>query len=135
MLIDACHSGEIDKEEVQKYNSIPANSNGTSRGNIKLYPAGTTVGMQNSFELMQELFVSVGKYTGATIISAAGGTQFAQERGDLKNGVFTYSILEYMKDKSSCTVNELKRYVNMRVPQLTNGLQVPTTRTENQSAN
>jgi hypothetical protein len=39
----------------------------------------------------------VGLRTGATIISAAAVTQFTFEEGDLKNGVFTYSILELMK--------------------------------------
>jgi hypothetical protein len=48
--------------------------------------------MANSFELMQSLFVNVGKGTGATIISAAGGMQYAQERGDLKM-VFLLTVL------------------------------------------
>ena len=30
-----------------------------------------TIGLQNSFELMQNLFINVGKGTGATIISAS----------------------------------------------------------------
>jgi hypothetical protein len=81
--------------------------------------------------LMQELFVNLGTSTGATIISAAAGTQLALEKGDLKNGVFTYSILEFMEQHSSATVSELKEYVNRRVRELTNGLQVPTTRAEN----
>jgi hypothetical protein len=38
--------------------------------------------------------------------------QLAQERGDLKNGVFTYSIPEYMEQLPSATVSELKNYVN-----------------------
>ncbi len=86
--------------------------------------------MKNSFELMQVLFVNVGRSTGATIISAAGGTQFALEDGGLKNGVFTYSILEFMKNNSETTISKLKEYVNKRVPELTKGMQVPTARTE-----
>jgi hypothetical protein len=81
--------------------------------------------MANSFELMQSLFVNVGKGTGATIISAAGGMQYAQERGDLKNGVFTYSIIEAMNNNSTLKVSELKKMVGERVIQLTNGLQNP----------
>jgi WD40 repeat protein len=132
MLIDACHSGEVDKEEMEHYRMVTAtNTNpGLKGGELENTDTTAKLGMKNSFELMQELFVNVGRATGATIISAAAGTQLAQERGDLKNGVFTYSILEYMEKHPTATVTELKNYVNKRVPELTNGLQVPTTRTE-----
>jgi hypothetical protein len=79
---------------------------------------------------MQSLFVNVGKSTGATIISAAAGTQFALERSDLKNGVFTYSILEAMKDHPQMKISELKTIVGKRVEELTKGLQKPTSRNE-----
>ena len=86
--------------------------------------------MANSFELMQSIFVNVGKGTGATIISAAGGMQYAQERGDLKNGVFTYSLIEAFNQNQSLKVSELKKKVGERVIELTNGLQKPTSRNE-----
>ncbi|MDB5222603.1 MAG: hypothetical protein JWN83_1270 [Chitinophagaceae bacterium] len=134
MLIDACHSGEVDKEEMQKIKAANKQAGQTRDGAKGVDPVETgdekKIGMKNSFELMQELFVNLGRNTGTTIISAAAGTQFALERGDLKNGVFSYSILEYMKEHAACTVSELKQYVNKRVPELTNGLQQPTTRTE-----
>jgi WD40 repeat protein len=132
MLIDACHSGEVDKEEMQRYRQVMVSNPapGLKGGELELADSTAKVGMKNSFELMQELFVNVGRSTGATIISAAAGTQLAQERGDLKNGVFTFSILEFMQNHPTATVTELKNYVNKRVPELTNGLQVPTTRTE-----
>ena len=90
------------------------------------------LGTKNGFELMQEVFVNVGRSTGATIISAATGTQFALERGDLKNGVFTYSILELMNRNSTIPVSELNKYVNQRVITLTSGMPVSTSRNENQ---
>lgn len=134
MLIDACHSGEVDKEDMKKIKTAISTEKKVKDGVKGAVPVEfedeKKLGMKNSFELMQELFVNLGRSTGATIISAAAGTQFALERGDLKNGVFSYSILEYMKEHSSCTVSELKRYVNKRVPELTKGLQQPTTRTE-----
>jgi len=80
---------------------------------------------------MQNLFVNVGKSTGATIISAAAGTQFAMERGDLKNGVFTYCILEAMEKNKTMKISELKKIVGQRVEELTNGMQKPTSRNEN----
>lgn len=132
MLIDACHSGEVDKEEMQKYNMTESNEkNSMKKGVLEESLDSATLGLKNSFELMKELFVNVGRSTGATIISAAGGTQSALEGGKLKNGAFTFSILEYMKDHATATITELKQYVNKRVPELTNGLQVPTSRNEN----
>ena len=131
MLIDACHSGEVDKEEGIAMNRA-ADSLGLSKG-IIIEGTGTTkhIGLKNSFELMQSLFVNVGKSTGATIISAAAGNQFALERGDLKNGVFTYSLLEAMNKYSTIKISELKKIVGERVEQLTNGMQKPTSRNEN----
>jgi WD40 repeat protein len=134
MLIDACHSGEVDKEEMEKLKMMAVSDTSKTKGAKGVEPLfnpGTKkLGMKNSFVLMQELFVNVGRSTGATVISAAGGTQFALERGDLKNGVFTYSILEFMKVHATAHISELKEYVNRRVPELTKGLQVPTSRTE-----
>ena len=88
------------------------------------------LGLKNSFELMQSLFVNVGKSTGATIISAAAGTEFALEKGNLKNGVFTYCIMEAMDKYPTMKVSELKKIVGARVQQLTNGMQKPTSRNE-----
>jgi hypothetical protein len=132
MLIDACHSGEVDKEELSKMVNAQTQLDKTQKGVIVLTDtSGKRLGAKNSFELMQQVFVNVGRSTGATVISAAAGTQFALERGDLKNGVFSYSILELMKKKETVTVSELKNYVNQRVTELTNGVQVPTSRNEN----
>jgi WD40 repeat protein len=132
MLIDACHSGEVDKEEFGKIELAKAviGSNGvTARSSIKIAPK-KNLGMTNSFELMQNLFANVSRGTGATIISAAGAMQYAQERGDLKNGVFTYSILEAFNANKTLTVSQLKKIVGERVTSLTNGLQKPTSRNE-----
>ncbi len=127
LLMDACHSGEVDKEELM---AIQADKPEGTKGAELEYEYAPTLGMKNSFELMQELFTNVNRGTGATIISAAGGTQFAYEKGNLQNGVFTYSILELMNQKDEINVSELKTKVGERVTQLTNGLQKPTSRNE-----
>ncbi|MBK6827066.1 MAG: caspase family protein [Chitinophagaceae bacterium] len=131
MLIDACHSGEVDKEEMTRIEAAADSlqQEGTKGGEPR-YTGKTVLGMKNSFELMQSLFVNVGRSTGATIISAAAGTQFALERGDLKNGVFTYSILEALNKYPSIKISELKKIVGERVEQITKGLQKPTSRSE-----
>ena len=130
MLIDACHSGEVDKEELVTITST-SDSLKLKRGLKPVaYKNKKHLGLKNSFELMQSLFVNVGKNTGATVISAAAGTQFALERNDLKNGVFTYSILEAMKQYPTMKISELKKIVSEKVEKLTNGLQKPTSRNE-----
>jgi hypothetical protein len=137
LLIDACHSGEIDKEEIARIDASKKETDSNSvvnKSTIKVI-GKTQTGMANSFELMQQLFVNLGKGTGATIISAAGGTQYAQERGDLKNGVFTYSLIEAFNKNNTLTVSELKNKVSTRVTELTNGLQKPTSRNENTTYN
>ncbi|MBK8301256.1 MAG: caspase family protein [Chitinophagaceae bacterium] len=128
MLIDACHSGEVDKEDLVTLN---ASSDSLIKGLKPVaYKKEGHLGLKNSFELMQSLFVNVGKSTGATVISAAAGTQFALERNDLKNGVFTYSILEAMNKYPTLKISELKNIVSTRVEELTKGLQKPTSRNE-----
>ena len=128
MLIDACHSGEVDKEDLITLNT---SSDSLIKGLKPVaYKQEGHLGLKNSFELMQSLFVNVGKSTGATIISAAAGTQFALERNDLKNGVFTYSILEAMKTNATMKISELKTIVGKRVEELTKSLQKPTSRNE-----
>ena len=129
MIIDACHSDEVDKDDLIALNA-------TDKKLIKglkpvAYKKEGQLGLKNSFELMQSLFVNVGKSTGATIISAAAGTEFALEGIDnLPNGVFTYCILEAMNKYPSMKISELKKIVGERVVQLTNGLQKPTSRNE-----
>lgn len=130
MLIDACHSGEVDKDDLMAINSLDTSK--IKRG-VKpvAYKNEGHLGLKNSFELMQSLFVNVGKSTGATIISAAAGTQFALEGVDnLPNGVFTYCILEAMNKYPTMKISELKKIVGERVVEITKGLQKPTSRNE-----
>lgn len=135
LLIDACHSGEVDKEEYRQVeiNKAELDSNNVVSRGVILTGTGDgskKLGLKNSFELMQNLFVNVGKSTGATVISAAAGTEFAFEKGDLKNGVFTYCVMEAMNKYPTMKISELKKTVGARVEELTNGLQKPTSRNE-----
>jgi hypothetical protein len=135
LLIDACHSGEVDKEEFEKINrasgGLATKGIITKGGITEATDDAGRIGLQNSFELMQSLFINVGRGTGATIISAAAGTQFAQERGALRNGVFTYALLEALNQQTGgVRISTLRQHVSRRVEQLTNGLQQPTSRQE-----
>jgi WD40 repeat protein len=132
MLIDACHSGEVDKDEEFAMNR-KADSLGlakTKGSQLLVENHEQRVGLKNSFELMQSLFVNVGKNTGTVIISAAAGNEYALESSKWNNGVFTYSILEALQNYPTMKISELKKVVSARVEELTNGLQKPTYRNE-----
>lgn len=129
LLIDACHSGEVDKDEMIAITKS-ANAEGLKGSQIIAYPHTEQVGLGNSFELMQSLFVNVGKNTGTIIISAAAGNQFALESGKWNNGVFTYSILDALDKYPTIKISQLKQIVGQQVESLTHGLQKPTFRNE-----
>jgi len=140
MFIDACHSGEVDKDEsVLVAAANEPVSEVKSRGFIKrVENKNTGIGLKNSFELMKELFADLRRNNGAVVISSASGKEYAFESSEWQNGVFTYSLLEGLKsgnadlDKNkSVSVSELRDYVSKRVQDLTNGKQNPTSRTEN----
>ncbi len=140
LLIDACHSGEIDKESV-RFEPVASNEDGGQVKGVQVNAqkkGGGRSGLQNSFAYMKALFADLSVGSGATIISAAGGLEFAYESPRWNNGVFTYSILQGVNDKLMdknedrlISVGELRSYVTKRVSQLTRGKQTPTTRNQN----
>src|SRR5690606_37177422 len=142
LLIDACHSGEVDKEymaEISKTTnsveiaSIPVGGKGAHPVNVK-----PKVGMENSFDLMKELFANLSKSNGSVIVSAAGGMEYAFEGNDWKNGVFTYCFINGLEHlfadqnkNGKITISEIKNYVSQQVEVITKGKQKPTSRQEN----
>jgi WD40 repeat protein len=139
LLLDACNSGENDKTEIlkqelqQKEKIMDSSQVLAARGVIiKLEEEN-----KSNFKKMNELFVNVRNNTGSVIISAAGGQESALEAIEvdgktIKNGAFTYSILECLKQNESkeLKVNALKQYAEKRVEEITNGKQKPTSRQE-----
>jgi hypothetical protein len=136
LLIDACHSGEVDKDEpiVVKQDSTAVRSIATTRSSIKK----DAIGLQNSFALMQELFSGLQQSNGTAMITAAGGRQYALEGAQWNNGVFTYSLLNGLTEKKAdanndgiINVSELRNFLFKEVVRLTGGSQQPTSRVEN----
>jgi len=138
ILIDACHSGEVDKDDAILADAKVQGGTVSARGFKTVKRKEDQLGIENSFELMQELFADLRRGTGAMVISSAGGAEFAFESSEWKNGVFTYSILEGIRTGKVDTnkdgeivVSELRNYVFARVKELTQGKQNPTSRQEN----
>jgi WD40 repeat protein/uncharacterized caspase-like protein len=141
IMIDACHSGEVDKDE-----SVLIADRTTPSGTIKSRAVGrgfkvvkkSGLSLDNSYDLIKELFADLRRGSGAIVISSAGGAEYALESKEWNNGVFTYSVLEGMKtakadkDKDGVIkISELKEYVIDKVQILTSGKQTPTSRQEN----
>ena len=136
MFIDACHSGEVDKEEL----AFSENEQIASDDIIfRSVGAGIEhVAGASTFELSKNLFADLRQNSGVIVVSSAGGAEYALEGDNWSNGVFTYSFINGLKEKKAdlnndkiITLNELQRYLSIEVPKLTNGKQTPTSRVEN----
>jgi uncharacterized caspase-like protein len=86
----------------------------------------------------QEWFADLRRGTGAAVISSASGNEYALEGEQWHNGVFTYAVLDGLKNGKAdrngdgvVTVSELEAFVIDAVRSLTKGRQNPTVRREN----
>ncbi|MBN2727621.1 MAG: caspase family protein [Bacteroidales bacterium] len=154
LLLDACQSGEVAKELVNyrlkkdtvetQVNLSPDVNENNDIASVEEQDKGGSqhtisyLSIQQSFELMKDLFADIDKSTGAIVISAAGGLESAFESNPWGHGAFTYCLLEGLSEMAAdannngqITISELKSYINIEVEELTNGRQKPTTRTEN----
>jgi len=143
LLMDTCHSGEIDKEEI-KNSKQRIIFEETDKGlitarNVVPIIAKKTIGLDNSVQLLKDLFADLRKGTGTNVISAAGGMEFAYEDkiAMTGNGFFTYALLKGLNGGADLNkdneirISELATFIKNEVKRMTNGRQRPTIRREN----
>lgn len=143
LLVDTCHAGEVDKDEAQTSAASETKPQDKAAVKLRAFPrsdvigAARRTGLTNSYALLQELFADLRRGSGAAVISAASGLEFAYEDGSWNNGVFTYSVLNGLKagladdnHNGEVSVSELRDYVTASVRKLTGGKQTPTARRE-----
>jgi WD40 repeat protein len=139
LLLDACHSGEVDKDGNMRVKDVlPEGVKETRTKGSQLLVSDDNISLSNSFELMQDIFANLSKGNGSVVISAAGGQEYALESAQWNNGVFTYCVLQALlynkadaNNNKETTIGELKKYVSAEVVKLTGGRQKPTSRREN----
>ena len=141
LLMDTCHSGEVDKDDtVLIADADEADKNVKSRSFRGVRPISKSrkLGLKNSFQLMQELFANLSRGSGAMVIAAAGGAEYAYEGQEVANGLFTHCVLQGLQSRfadsnndGKIIVSELRDYVIARVQELTRGRQTPASRREN----
>jgi WD40 repeat protein len=135
MFIDACHSGEVDKDEM-KATEVKA-----ADGDIAFRAAGiglANLEKVNSLELAKSVFADFRSNNGAWVISSAGATEYAIEGGKWNNGVFTYALLKGLTSMEAdlnhdkkIMLSELNKYLVEEVKNSTQGKQKPNARNEN----
>jgi WD40 repeat protein len=140
LLIDACYSGEVDKETAR---AIIKNTDSTKAlyiGDAKPFTPGNVLKSndQSTFELIKESFVDLRRRTGTVVISSSSGVDLSYEKDKWKNGLFTYAVLSALSNTGDVDLNSDGIYVSEFIPylislvkNLSKGLQVPTMREEN----
>lgn len=138
MLIDACNSGEYDQTLESALNKPADRQTGLKLRSGRHLNTVVKSNTNNSFDLMKEAFVDLRRSTGTFTIAAASGVEASLESKQWNNGVFTYSLLNGIKnmlaDKNKdaqITISELLSYVQISVMDATGGIQRPASRAEN----
>lgn len=134
-LIDACHSGDLDKSAIEATNN-PTNTNAnTDSTTSKSVSLKFKKKENNPFEAMQKIFSFSEKGNGTIVFSASGGMQVAFEGATYQNGYFTYALKEaLLYNKASDNkygalwLNQLIKYTTKRVTEISNGKQTPNLR-------
>lgn len=92
-FVDACHSGELHKEDyltdnvvMKPVGKIAFRNAGNGLRKVKGY------GVKQIQTLFNELFVDVRWGVGATVFTSAGGMEVSLEGNDWNNGLFTWCL-------------------------------------------
>jgi hypothetical protein len=140
--MDTCHAGEVDDDEAPKLaEGVVARDPGATARGARVGSTRPPRTLDVGRELMRNWFAELRRESGTTVIAAAGGREYALESGQWNNGVFTWSLLDGLKNRTAdqdgdgaITSAELLDYTSRKVAELTGGQQVPTARRENLSA-
>lgn len=141
VLIDTCFSGELEEApQLAQGQALEGGVRVRAVRGVKAVRSEARPAL--STERLRDLFTDLRRGSGATVIAAAGGGEFALETKELRNGVFTAAILQGAKaaegrpaaDRNGdgrVSAGELRDHVVKVVREATRGLQNPTTRREN----
>ena len=139
ILLDACHSGEIDDENAELVkNSRSIDGEVKFRSHPKEKVVSSSLQKEEIFNMMRRWFVDLNDRSGATVLASSSGIEFSMEGEQWENGVYTYCLLKGLKEGLADTngdniimVSEIQNYLSSEVPKLTNDQQKPTFRIEN----
>lgn len=135
VLMDTCHSGELEEESATLVaDSTPAGVTRRATRGLRVVQDSST---EELSELLESLFTDLRRGTGAVVLTSSSGTEFSYEDERWANGVFSYALLEGLREGRAgepgtpIRASDLMAYVASRVTELTGGLQTPTLRRGN----
>lgn len=135
VMLDTCHAGETDRSAKQ---AVPASGKNVTQKGFRGLVLGENDDFAKSFELMRALFFDQNDGSGAIVISSSGGAEYAYEKDEQKNGVFTHALLRALGNASldgnadsSVALSEVFAGLESEVRSLTGGAQHPNIRTGN----
>jgi WD40 repeat protein len=136
ILLDACHSGEIDKDELtyKKEQSVKP-------GDLKFRGTADGIGANDQisiFEFSKRLFIDTRLSKGNLIVTSSSGAELSMEGADWDNGLFTHFVLSGLESKDAdldedgtLSIHELIDFVSAQVSKVSGGKQNPTIREDN----
>ena len=137
LFIDACHAGEIDKNDYILTDTLT-----TKYGSVR--STGLSLREKNGIgniltgEIARLLYTDIRKGSGTTIIGSSKGSEYALEGGGIENGVFTAILLHGLSSKNAdlnddeiISITELIEFLRIEVSEATKGAQNPSTRIRN----
>jgi hypothetical protein len=141
LLVDSCHSGELNDEQTAALRARHADTlaaKGVVLRDVAVNKGAAAPATQGETvrRAATEVFLDLRRTTGATVLCASGGLEFAMEDSEQKNGLFTHAILKVMRESASKPDAELSSSMLVRsvasiVQELTEGTQHPEARFTN----
>jgi WD40 repeat protein len=145
LLIDSCHSGEVDS--VPEFNPVAASSAPTGKAVVRARLVKKDVEVTltdywSATQIIEESFSDLRRGSGASVIASSSGTEYSVESEDFKGGLFTYALVAGLSGGRAdankdghISVQELKTYVTAQVLDLSNGAQHVSMRADNRFDN
>lgn len=139
LLLDTCHSGTVGEAEMDQLAAngvqLPHGVRAIANRGMKIKKASNaaTVDTGSKKRYIEEFFSRSSSVRGIAILSAASGSQFAQESSEWNNGLFTATLIDAIRNackgdmdlNGRLSIAELVRWLEREIVSRTAGLQVP----------
>lgn len=139
-LMDACESGEFDKEDQGQLFAAATSAEMQSRGFKTLSQSHSQPQFKRTFLYQKDRYIynDLVRRSGAIVFSSSKGGELSYERTDIENGLFTEYIMKALttseadKDNNgTVSTDELRLYVSEQVAKASGELQHPTVDRDN----